>query len=159
MLEEEVAEAEIYAVKTTVNQERTVARLIEAFVEKKKKGDVRSIFAPDELKGYILVETTDPDLIDQAIQTIPYARTRIAGSSDISEVEHFLTPKPTVTGIEEGCIVELISGPFKGERAIVKRVDETHEEITIELFEAMVPIPVTVRGDSVRILSRDESSE
>ncbi|MHC1566049.1 MAG: transcription elongation factor Spt5 [Candidatus Syntropharchaeales archaeon] len=158
MMKEEVAEADIYAVKTTVNQERAVARSIEAYV-KKKKGDVRAILAPDELKGYILIETTDPDLIDQAIQTIPYARVRVAGSSDISEVEHFLTPKPTVTGIEEGCIVELISGPFKGERAIVKRVDETHEEITIELFEAMVPIPVTVRGDSVRILSRDESNE
>ena len=156
-MEEDTNEAEIYAVKTTVNQERTVAKMIEAFV-KRRKGDVRAILAPDELKGYILIETTDPDLIDQAIQSIPYARSRIPGSSSIAEVEHFLTPKPTVTGIEEGCIVELISGPFKGERAIVKRVDTVHEEITIELFEAVVPIPVTVRGDSVRILSKEESN-
>ncbi len=38
----------------------------------------------------------------------------------------------------------------------MKKVDESHEELTIELFEAMVPIPVTVRGDSVRVLSKEE---
>jgi transcriptional antiterminator NusG len=26
----------------------------------------------------------------------------------------------------------------------------------VELFEAMVPIPITVRGDHVRVLSKDE---
>jgi len=48
--------------------------------------------------------------------------------------------------------VELISGPFKGEKAVVKRVDKAHEEITMELIEAMVPIPITVKGDNVRVL-------
>jgi transcriptional antiterminator NusG len=71
-------------------------------------------------------------------------------------VEHFLTPKTAVVGITQGSIVELISGPFKGEKARVKRVDVTHEEITVELFEAMVPIPITVRGDNVRVLKREE---
>jgi len=64
-----------------------------------------------------------------------------------------------VIGITEGAVVELISGPFKGEMARVKRVDQTKEEITVELFEAMVPIPITVRGDNVRVLSRDEASQ
>jgi len=80
----------------------------------------------------------------------------IKGASSFGEVEHFLTPKPAVVGINEGAIVELISGPFKGEMARVKRVDVAKEEITVELFEAMVPIPITVRGDHVRVLSKDE---
>ncbi|MHC1579281.1 MAG: transcription elongation factor Spt5, partial [Candidatus Alkanophagales archaeon] len=72
---------------------------------------------------------------------------------------HFLTPKPSITGITEGSIVEIISGPLKGERARVKRVDEVKEEVTIELFDAVVPIPITVRGDSVRLLSREEEEK
>jgi len=36
------------------------------------------------------------------------------------------------------------------------KIDETKEEITVELFEAMVRIPVTVRGDSVRVLQKEE---
>ncbi|VVB93018.1 Transcription elongation factor Spt5 [uncultured archaeon] len=148
-------DAAIYVVKTTANQERAVANLIEK-VAKKEHLDIRAVLAPDELKGYILVEAAGPEIVEQVIQTLPHARTLVKGKSSFSEIEHFLTPKLTVTGITEGSIVELISGPFKGEKARVKRIDETHEEITVELFEAMVPIPVTVRGDNVRILKREE---
>jgi len=38
-------------------------------------------------------------------------------------------------------------------------VDTAREEITIELFDAMVPIPITVRGESVRVLSKEERKE
>jgi transcriptional antiterminator NusG len=148
-------ETSIYVVKTTANQERSVANII-AQVARKEKYDVRALLVPDVLKGYVLVEASAPEVVDQAIQGVPHARSVIKGSSSMEEVEHFLTPKPAVTGINEGAIVELISGPFKGEKARVKRVDVAKEEITVELFEAMVPIPITVRGDHVRVLSKDE---
>jgi transcriptional antiterminator NusG len=151
-----MSETSIYVVKTTANQERSVANMI-AQISRKEKYDIRALLVPDVLKGYVLVEAPAPEIIDQAIQEIPHARTVIKGASSIEEVEHFLTPKPAVTGISEGAIVELISGPFKGEKARVKRVDISKEEITVELFEAMVPIPITVRGDHVRVLSKDET--
>jgi len=154
--ENTVEESPIYVVKTTANQERAVANLLEK-ITKKEHLDIRAILAPDELKGYVLVEASRPEVVDQAIQTLPHARALVKGQSSFSEVEHFLTPNLTVTGISEGSIVELISGPFKGEKARVKRIDETHEEITVELFEAMVPIPITVRGDNVRVLKREET--
>jgi len=50
-----------------------------------------------------------------------------------------------------------VSGPFKGDMARVKRVNEAHEEITVEILEAVVPIPVTVRGDMVRVLDKESS--
>ncbi len=148
-------DAEIYVVKTTANQERAVANYIEK-ISKKDGLDIRAVLAPHELRGYVLVEAGAPEIVNQAIQALPHARSLVKGVSSVSEVEHFLTPKLTVTGISEGSIVELISGPFKGEKARVKRVDETREEITVELFEAMVPIPVTVRGDHVRIIKKEE---
>jgi len=133
-----------------------VANLI-AQIARKDKYDIRALLVPDVLKGYVLVESPSPEIVDQAIQGVPHARSVIKGASSIEEVEHFLTPRPAVTGITEGAVVELISGPFKGEMARVKRVDQAKEEITVELFEAMVPIPITVRGDNVRVLSRDEA--
>ncbi len=133
-----------------------MANLI-AQIARKEKYDIRALLVPDVLKGYVLVEAPAPEIVDQAIQGIPHARSMIKGVSSIEEVEHFLTPKPTVTGITEGAVVELISGPFKGEKARVKRVDTAKEEITVELFEAMVPIPITVRGDHVRVLSKEVS--
>lgn len=159
MAEESQAQAPtqalVFAVKTTANQERSVANLI-AMVARKENYDIRSILAPEELKGYVLVESPMHEIVERAIQNIPHAKAVVRGASSIAEVQHFLAPKPVVTGISEGDIVELISGPFKGERARVKRVDQTKEEITVELSEAMVPIPVTVRGDIVRVLSKEE---
>ncbi|HWQ18428.1 MAG TPA: transcription elongation factor Spt5 [Methanotrichaceae archaeon] len=151
-----MSETSIFVVKTTANQERSVANLI-AQIARKDKYDIRALLVPDVLKGYVLVESPSPEIVDQAIQGVPHARSVIKGASSIEEVEHFLTPRPAVTGITEGAVVELISGPFKGEMARVKRVDQAKEEITVELFEAMVPIPITVRGDNVRVLSRDEA--
>lgn len=147
----------VFVVKTTANQERSVASMM-AIVARKEHLDIRAILAPDELKGYVLVESTSPGIVEQAIQTVPHARAVIKGQSSITEIAHFLTPKPTVTGITEGAIIEITSGPFKGERARVKRVDEGHEEITVELFDAVVPIPITIRGDTVRVLRKEEES-
>ncbi len=147
----------IFVIKTTANQERSVANMI-AQVSKKEHFDIRAIIAPDELKGYILLESPNSGEVEQAIQTVPHARTVVKGQSSIEEIAHFLTPKPTVTGIAEGAIIEVTSGPFKGEKARVKRVDEGHEEITVELFDAVVPIPITIRGDTVRVLRKEEEN-
>jgi transcriptional antiterminator NusG len=151
----------IYAVKTTVNQEQTVANMVESAIKDREKSEhgLKAILVPEELRGYVLIEASFPEVIEQIIQSIPHARGLVKGDMGLDEIEHFLTPKPSVTGILEGSIIEIVSGPFKGERARVKKVDEAHEEITIELFEAMVPIPVTVRGDSVRVLSKEEHEE
>ena len=146
----------VYAVKTTVNQEQAVANLVESAIKERSEHGITAILVPEELRGYVLIEASFSEAIEQIIQNIPHARGLIKGELRLEEVEHFLTPKPSVTGIVDGSIIEIVSGPFKGERARVKKVDETHEELTIELFEAMVPIPVTVRGDSVRVLSKEE---
>lgn len=150
-------DAAIFVVKTTANQERSVANMITQ-VARKEHLDIRAILAPDELKGYVLIETPDGSIVEQAIQTVPHARAVVKGQSSMAEIMHFLTPKPTVTGITEGAIIEVTSGPFKGEKARVKRVDEGHEEITVELFDAVVPIPITIRGDTVRVLKKEEEN-
>ena len=66
------------------------------------------------------------------------------GGITFDEAKRFLKPEPIISSIQKGSIVELISGPFKGERAKVVRIDESREEVVLELIEAAVPIPVTV---------------
>jgi transcriptional antiterminator NusG len=38
----------------------------------------------------------------------------------------------------------------------VKRIDTGKEEITVELYESVLPIPITVRGDNVRVVDKGE---
>jgi len=142
----------MYAVKTTASQEQTVADMIASREEPK----IHAVLAPSSLTSYVMVEADDNGPIERALEEIPHARGIVPGESGISEVEHFLSPKPDVEGIAEGDIVELIAGPFKGEKAQVQRIDEGKDQVTVELYEATVPIPVTVRGDQIRVLDSDE---
>jgi transcriptional antiterminator NusG len=142
----------VYAVKTTASQEQTVASMI----ANREEADIHAVLAPDALTSYVMVEAEGTAAINRVMEEIPHARSLVPGESSISEVEHFLSPKPDVEGIAEGDIVELIAGPFKGEKAQVQRIDEGKDQVTVELYEATVPIPVTVRGDQIRVLDSEE---
>ncbi|PSQ21501.1 transcription elongation factor Spt5 [Halobacteriales archaeon QS_8_65_32] len=142
----------MYAVKTTASQERTVADMI----INREEEEIHAALAPDSLTSYVMVEAEGHAALERVLGEIPHARNLVPGESSITEVEHFLSPKPDVEGIAEGDIVELIAGPFKGEKARVQRIDEGKDQVTVELYEATVPIPVTVRGDQIRVLDSDE---
>jgi transcriptional antiterminator NusG len=145
----------VIAVKTSIGHEKTVADAIASRVKGQDSGTF-SILAPGNLRGYVFVESMNPDRLSEVVKGIRRARGIIRGETSLEDVAHYLTPKPVVSGIVEGDIVELVAGPFKGEKARVQHIDEGKEEITVELFEAMVPIPVTVRGDHVRVIEKEE---
>ncbi|MCK5561383.1 MAG: transcription elongation factor Spt5 [Thermoplasmata archaeon] len=155
--EEPYFEKGIFAIKTSIGHEKMVADTLEGRI-KRRNADVYSIMLPPNLRGYLLIEALDNrEALRDLIKGVQHARTLVEGTTTIEEIEGFLTPKPIVSGIEEGDIVEVIAGPFKGEKAKVKQIDLPKEEITIELFEAMVSIPVTIRGDHVRVLEKESS--
>ena len=63
--------------------------------------------------------------------------------------------------IQRNDIVEIIAGPFKREQAKVTRIDHQKEDVVVELLEAAVPIPITVKIDAVKVIRREseESKE
>ncbi|UCE92489.1 MAG: transcription elongation factor Spt5 [Methanobacteriota archaeon] len=149
------ARQSILAVKTSIGHEKTVADSLASRARGKPIG-VFAILSPATIRGYVFVEAMNTDALREAVKGVRRTRGLVKGETSFGEIEHFLTPKPIVSGIVEGDIVELIAGPFKGEKARVQQIDEAKEEITVELFEAMVPIPVTIRGDHVRVLEKEK---
>ena len=153
---EAVAQQSIMVLKTQIDQEKTVANELASKANKAKDKDIYAILSPAGLRGYVFVEGMNTDRVREKSKDIKKARNFIDGEADISEISPYLTPVSAVVGIVEGDIVELINGPFKGEKARVQQIDQGKEEITVELIEAMVPIPVTVKGDSVRLLEKEK---
>jgi len=158
----------IFAVKTSIGHEKTVADGIAAKARREKNVELYSILAPAPMRGLVFIEGRNPDRLTDLVKGVKRARgmVRARGSEDpkdsiipLKEIEHFLEPKPLVSGIVEGNIVEITQGPFKGEKARVITIDESKEEITVELIEAMISIPITVRGDAVRVLEKEEGEE
>jgi transcriptional antiterminator NusG len=148
------ARQSMLAVKTSIGHEKTVADSIASRARPKPIG-VFAILSPATIRGYVFVEAMNTDALRDIVKGVRRTRGIVKGETTFAEIEHFLTPKPIVSGIVEGDIVELIAGPFKGEKARVQQIDHNKEEITVELFEAMVPIPVTIRGDHVRVLEKE----
>ncbi len=148
-----VARQATLAIKTSRGYEREVADTLLARAEE-KPDVVFALLVPSALRGYVFAEGMSSEGVREMLKGIRKARGLVEGETTLKEVEPLLVPKITVEGFVEGAIVELISGPFKGEKARVKKIDQTKEEITVELIEAVVPIPVTVRGDHVRMLER-----
>jgi transcriptional antiterminator NusG len=142
----------VYAVKTTASQEQTVADMI----MNREEAEIHAALAPDSVTSYVMVEAEDSSVFERILDEIPHARGIVQGQTSMAEIEHFLSPTPDVEGIAESDIVELIAGPFKGEKAQVQRIDEGKDQVTVELYEATVPIPVTVRGDQIRVLDSEE---
>jgi len=148
----------IFSIKTQVGKEQNTADLIHSRA-KKQKLDIPSILITPELRGYIFLEGFEKERIKDMIKTISYARNMLEGDIPLSQIEHFLVPASAVAKIAEGDVVEMVSGPFRGETAKVTHIDDTKEEITVELFESVVPIPITVRGEQVRVVKRKEEDE
>lgn len=152
----------IMALKTTVGNEYPVSKDLERQSEKDKQerlerdpnatNEVLAIMSPYEVKGYVFVETMHPDRVSFIAKGIKGYKGSVEGDIKLEEIEHYLKPKPAVTGLELGAFVELIDGPFKGEKAKIISIDSNKEEVTVQLIESMVPIPVTVRAEAIRML-------
>ena len=148
----------IFSIKTQVGKEQNAADLVNARADKSKL-EIPSILVTPELRGYLFIEGFEKERINDMIKTVSYARNMLDGDIPVDQIEHFLVPTSAVAKIEEGDIVEMIAGPFRGETAKVTHIDDTKEEITVELFESVVPIPITVRGEQVRVVKRKDEDK
>jgi transcriptional antiterminator NusG len=164
----------LYIVKTAIGSEQRVveemrARLSGTGTLHNVRGEIFSILHPHQMRGYIFVESSAQHHVEKligrtggrdrknrgAIITTPLKNAKgVLGMSPYEDVSAYLEPKAATSGIEIGCIVEIVSGAFKGEKARVISVAESKEEVSMELYEADIPMTLNMRGDLVRVIDR-----
>jgi len=147
----------IYAIRTTSGREDIVIDIMASNVRAQNL-TVKSIFHPAEIKGYVFAEGSS-GAIHKAVQGLMHVRGIIEKPIDLEEIKHFLELKKERIKIEEGNIVEIIGGPFRGEKGKITRVDPVKDEVTIELLDASIPIPVTIAIEFIKIIKREKPEE
>ena len=166
-------ESKIYAVRVTARQELVVSRLLYQEVksrrdEGREEKGIYAILYSTGLKGYVLIEADSPGIVKDLVSTAPKTKGMLlkekgnvnsAGTISIDDLEKILIPTPVVKEVSKGDLVELVSGPFQKEKARVARIDMDKDEITVELIEAAVPIPVIVKGADLKILKKENQEE
>lgn len=165
-------ETKIYVVRATVRQEQVIAQLLYREADKMMRKDenrrVYSVLYSPNLKGYVLVEADSPGVVQDLLKNVPKTKGLLlkekgninsAGTIAMDDLENILVPTPMVEEVSKGDLVELISGPFKKEKARIAKIDKDKDEITVELIEAAVPIPVIVKGDDIKIIKKVEGED
>jgi len=141
----------LLAYRVTSGQESIVADLLFEKV-RKTKVPINAIIVSPRLKGYLMVESPDETEAKRLIVNVPHVKGVLARPIDISEIREMLESKPAEITLAKGDLVEITSGPFKGEKAKVVRIDKEKEDVTVELVEVAVPIPVTIRLATIKVL-------
>ncbi|MEM2139034.1 MAG: transcription elongation factor Spt5 [Candidatus Woesearchaeota archaeon] len=148
----------LFALRTTANREDQVLDFV-ASNALKKKLEVYSVIRPHGMRGYLFIESETKTDAEQAAFGIPYARGILPKPVDYKEIEHMLEQVKKEVNIQKNDIVEIISGPFKREKAKIQRIDKTKDEVVVELLQAAVRIPITVKLDAVKVIRRDTEEE
>ncbi|MBI4052818.1 MAG: transcription elongation factor Spt5 [Candidatus Diapherotrites archaeon] len=143
----------IFPVRTTVGQESLVVDILSSKIHKEEL-NIYSISVIPGLKGYILIEADNEVTVRRGITGTPHIKGSgiVKGAVNIEELSSLLEAKPLMQAITAGMKVELVSGPLKGEKAVVLRVNETKEEVTVELLEGVVKMPITTKAENIRII-------
>ena len=147
----------IYAIRTTSGREEIVIDLLTTKIRASALA-IKAILHPAEIKGYIFIEGKLGE-VQKTVRGVMHVRGVIETPIKLDEIQHFLEHKKATIKITEGNIVEIIGGPFKGEKGKITRIDKVKDEVTIELLDATIPIPVTIAAELVKIIKKGDIEE
>jgi len=148
----------IYVIKVTTNKEdQAVETIAERVI--KKSINVQSVLRPHGLRGYILLEAEDRDSAEEAVYNLPYVKGIIGKTITYEEIKNMIEPSASSITIKDGDIVEIISSTLKGEKAKVLRIDKQKEEVVVSLLGAVIPLPVTIKLDNIKVIRREAQGD
>jgi len=143
----------IFAIRTTSGREDIVIDIMSTKIRSDGL-EVKTVFHPAEIKGYVFAEGSS-GAVHKSTQGLLHIRGVIDKPVPLDDIRHFLeTERKDRIMVEEGNVVEIIGGPFKGEKGRITRVDSVKDEVTIELLDASIPIPVTIATEFIKIIKR-----
>ena len=151
-------ETQIFVLRTTANREDQVVDFVASNAQKKKL-EVYAIIRPHGMRGYIFIEAKDRQSVEESFAGIPYAKGLLPKPVEYKEIEGMLEQVKIPVNIQKNDIVEIITGPFKREKAKVVRIDIQKEEVVLELLETAIPIPLTLKLDAVKVIRRENATE
>ncbi|MFA5953879.1 MAG: transcription elongation factor Spt5 [Candidatus Pacearchaeota archaeon] len=144
----------LYVIKVTTNKED---RAVETIAERatKKSLNVFSVLRPHGVRGYIFLEAEDRESAEEAVYNLPYIKGIIGKTITYDEIKNMVEPSVATITIKEGDIIEIIGSTLKGEKAKVLRIDKQKEEVVVSLLGAVIPLPVTIKLDNVKVIRRE----
>lgn len=119
------------------------------------KSIVSIMFSP-KLRGYLIIETEDVSELYNFFKDLKYFK----GITDITltdeDINKLVQKEEETLEVKAGDLVRIVSGPFKGEIATVKSVDDKKKEVTVAFIQSSVPIQVNIKISDVTVIKKEE---
>jgi len=151
--------SEYYVLRTVPSKESRYLDNIQKVLSKKEGHGIKAVFSPATVKGYVFAEATKLSSLVDVLRGVPNNKGVIKKPISFEEVSKYFEKEGEKVVVHERDIVEVIAGPFKGDKARVIRIVAGKDEIVIEPLNAPVPIPITLTIDDVRALKEENNSE
>lgn len=143
----------IYIIRTIGGKEETLVEMI-ANKAIAQNLQIYSTFKIEELKGYVFIEGEEDDVM-KVLKEIPHVRSVLKQTMSLEDIKKYIkVEEKKEIKLELDDIVEIIGGPFKGLRGRVTKVDEIKKEVTLELLDVAVSLPVTINMELVKLIKK-----
>ena len=144
----------IYLFRAKKGQEKSLAKLADLKGSKKDSG-VYAVLLSEAHKGYAFVEGDSQMKVETSLAGVKPLSARAVGTDavPIEELSGLLNPRPAIEGLEIGAIVQIVDGPFKGLKAKLTRVEDSSQDITVEVLESSMTLPIRIHADYVKKVS------
>jgi len=152
----------IFAVRTTIGQEKSVLQNV--FNRLKVLNpfpDLKCIMIAEELRGYVFIEAIHQRDVMITIAGMRHIKGKIVGSISLDSISHVISPRKVTEILEEGDIVEIVSGIFASQRASVIRMPKegAKEEVTLRLLDSDSAISIKIHGDFLKLVEKGEKHQ
>ncbi len=144
-----------FVVRVTSSQEKITADILETKVSKTTI-PVYAIVLVEGMRGYLVLEAENEVACRDLIMNEPHVKGMLPHPLAQEELDRMIATTKKVQEIAVNDIIEFSTGPFKGYKAKVIKVDASKDEITVELMDVAVPIPVTTKASAARIIEKAE---
>jgi transcriptional antiterminator NusG len=147
-----------FIVRVTSSQEKITTDILENKVVKTGL-PVFSIVLVGGMKGYLIIEAENENACRDLIANEPHVKGMLKSELKEEEFNKMLEVKQEVQNIGVNDTIEFIAGPFKGYKAKVIKTDSLKDDITVELMDVAVQIPVTTKSNTARLIAKAEKNE
>ncbi|HMF31710.1 MAG TPA: transcription elongation factor Spt5 [Candidatus Lokiarchaeia archaeon] len=149
----------IFAVRTTIGQEKSVANMIFGRLRLRDPvPDIKAVLTADQFRGYVFIEAIQQNDVQESISGIRHVKGKIVGSIKLIDLANVIAPRKVTEILEEGDIVEIVSGIFQNRRAIIERMprEGAKEEVVVRLTDSDSPISIKVHGDYLKLIEKGQ---
>jgi transcriptional antiterminator NusG len=149
--DENAKDMKIFTVRTRIRSERNVGEAIIKRAESKGV-NIGTIQYPTALNGYIFVECDNREELNRLIKNVKHAQGLLNGETTHDEISKYVKTRKSKKNIYEGSRVEITDGQFKGEEAVIQHINERTSELTVELVDEVLKIPIVIYKEQCKIL-------